>query len=139
MSDCCDSSSSNNNLPKKHICTVDGKVYTGVSRRTVLHHIPTPWKSHMSDTNYYFCSDPDCDVVYFGQDDSIINKSALRTSVRIKEKSDAALICYCFGITMNQAKDNSDIKNFVIQQTKSGIYSYVTSNPSGKCCLKEFK
>ena len=111
MSDYCDSSSSNNHLLKKHIYQVNVKAYTGVSRRTVLHHIPTPWNSHMSDTNYYFCSEPDCDVVYFGQDDSIINKSALRISVGINEKSDAALICYCFGITRNSQRVIQTLRN----------------------------
>ena len=53
--------------------------------------------------------DPECDVVYFGQDNSIIEKSALRTVVGIKEKSDTFPICYCFGVSANQAATNTEI------------------------------
>ena len=42
---------------------------------------------------YYFCDDPECDVVYFGLDDSLILKSQVRTPVGLKERSEDATVC----------------------------------------------
>jgi len=134
MSDCCNTSSPS----KKHICPVNGQSYSQVSTRTVKHHIAEPWNYDLSTTNYYFCSAPDCDVVYFGLDDSIIKASQLRTKVGTKTNDQDALICYCFGVTRLQAEENPNIKTYVMEQTKNHICSCETSNPSGKCCLKDF-
>jgi len=135
MSECCNTSSSN----KKHVCPVNGKAYSQVSTRTIKHHISEPWNHELSNTNYYFCSDPNCEVVYFGLDDSIINKTQLRTELGFKEKDQNALICYCFGVTKKQAEENPNIKTYVTEQTKNHTCSCETSNPSGKCCLKHFQ
>ncbi len=135
MSECCSTSNSS----RKHICPSNGKAYIQVSTRTILHHISQPWLHKLNDTNYYFCTDPNCEVIYFGQDNTVINKSMLRTEVGIKEKSNNALICYCFGVTKKEAEENPGIKDYVIEQTKNHTCSCETSNPSGKCCLKDFK
>jgi hypothetical protein len=137
MSDCCNTSSSKENVPKRHICPVNGKEYSSVSTTTILHHISQPWKWIPNSKNYYFCSDPECEVAYFGLDNSIINKSELRATVGIKEKSENSLICYCFDVTKAEAR-NSTIQNFVMEQTRKKICSCGTSNPSGQCCLKDF-
>jgi len=139
MSDCCNTSSSKENAHKKHICPVNGKAYSKVFTTTILHHISQPWKWNPNNTNYYFCSDPECEVAYFGQDNSIINKSELRTTIGIKEKSEDSLICYCFGVSKQEATNNPEIKKFVLTQTKEHTCSCETRNPSGKCCLKDFK
>jgi hypothetical protein len=55
------------------------------------------------------------------------------------------LLCYCFGITekvyLEALKKNKQniIKDFVIYQTKNNHCHCVESNPSKKCCLKDFK
>ena len=134
MSECCNTSSSS----RKHICPVNGKSYSQVSTRTIMHHISEPWSHELSDTPYYFCSDPDCEVAYFGLNNSIINKTQLRTKIGIKEKQLNTLLCYCFGVTKKQAQENPSIKAYVLEQTKNHTCSCETSNPSGKCCLKDF-
>ena len=91
MSDCCSKSCSHS---ETHRCPANGKEYKGVSKKTILHHIKEPWRWQGESQSYYFCDDPECDVVYFGQDNSTIEKSALRTIVGIKEKSDSFPICY---------------------------------------------
>lgn len=139
MSDCCSSSScSSNSRPKKYRCPVNGKAYPAVSSTTIKHHIAKPWRWKQKDQVYYFCSDPECEVVYFGEDDSIIKKSGLRTSVGIKENSPEALICYCFGVTQHDAVNNPEIREFVLQETKDKNCACEIRNPSGKCCLKDF-
>ena len=145
MSDCCSTSISSSNSetnteiknPKKHSCPVNGKQYSEVSPTTILHHLNEPWNWTAKQQGYYFCTDPDCDVVYFGEDDSLILKSELRTKVGLKELNDEALVCYCFGVTKSQATDER-IKDFVIKSTKEKTCACTTRNPSGKCCLKDF-
>lgn len=138
MTNCCNTSENTNNNSKKHSCPVNGKYYTDVSITTIKHHIETPWDWQLTEQSYYFCDDPDCDVVYFGQDDSIIEKSSLRTRVGTKERSGTAMICYCFGISRDCSINNPDTKTFVIDQTRNHVCSCSTSNPSGRCCLKDF-
>ena len=138
MSDCCSTSSYIGRSPKKYRCPVNGNEYSDVALATVMHHIHQPWLWSNVEQSYYFCDDPDCDVVYFGLDNSVLNKSQLRTTVGAKEKSGDSLICYCYGVTLHDATTNPDIRAFVAQQTKSRACACKTRNPSGKCCLKDF-
>jgi len=66
---------------------VNGKEYKEVSRKTMMHHIKDPWNWKGKSQSYYFCDDPSCDVVYFGQDDSVIDKTQIRTAVGINKSS----------------------------------------------------
>ena len=136
MANCCHASRPA--TPEKHVCPVNGKPYHEVPFRTVLHHIKQPWNQSLTEQPYYFCDDPECDVVYFGLDNAIINKDSLRMKVGVKEHSDQSTICYCFGINRQQAKDTPRAKAFVVEQTRTRICSCTTSNPSGRCCLKDF-
>ena len=139
MSDCCASAScSTTTPPKRAKCPINGNEYSSVSTTTIKHHIAEPWNWVSKIQGYYFCDDPECDVVYFGEDSSLIRKSDLRTEVGIKEKSPDRLICYCFGVSMDQAETNKNIKPFVIEETKEHTCACETRNPSGRCCLKDF-
>jgi hypothetical protein len=138
MSDCCTKSCSSIHAHDTYRCPVNGKKYQGVSAKTILHHISEPWFWKGGQQNYYFCDDPECDVVYFGRDDSVIKKSELRTIIGIKEKSGTFPICYCFGVSANQAASNPAVKAFVMQKTKEHVCECEIRNPSGKCCLKDF-
>ena len=136
MSDCC--CSSHAKTPVKHRCPFNGIEYPEVPKRTISHHIKESWQWEGQDQPYYFCDDPDCDVVYFGGDDSIILKSQLRTTIGVKDKSDEAMVCYCYGATQADVLTENGIRDFVIGKTKEGECSCETSNPSGACCLKNF-
>ncbi len=136
MSDCCSSSSCKNKKVRKHSCPVNGKAYAPVSEQTVMQHLRSPWL--WQPQQMYFCNDPECSIVYFGEDDSILTTDALRTAVGIKDKSEQATICYCFGITRCQALQNPELKTFVIEQTRKRLCACEVRNPSGKCCLKDF-
>lgn len=138
MSDCCSKACSTSVSNNRHLCPVNGKEYKEVSEKTILHHIKEPWHWKSKDQRYYFCDDPSCNVVYFGQDDSVIEKSDVRTRVGIKEKSGDALVCYCFGVTIAGAATQSETRTFVIEKTKEHFCECETRNPSGKCCLKDF-
>jgi hypothetical protein len=136
MTNCCNTSQPT--LPKMHVCPVNGKPYSSVPTSTVIHHIKEPWSRPLTDQAYYFCDDPECHVVYFGLDNTTIDKDSLRTKIGVKEQTDESLICYCFGVSRQQSKDNPEAKAFVIEQTKNHTCSCNTSNPSGRCCVKDF-
>lgn len=138
MSNCCSQPKGEKQFPRKQSCPVNQQDYILVPLKTVLHHIKNSWSANLPEQGYYFCNDPECDVVYFGEDGLVIKKNLLRTKIATKEKDDNALICYCFGVSQADANNNSEIKNYILQQTKLGNCSCETSNPSGRCCLKDF-
>mgnify|MGYP001826227861 FL=1 len=137
MSDCCHTACTTEMPSKTHVCPVNGQKYLQVSIRTMLHHISSPWEWTGKEQGYYFCNDPNCDVVYFGEDDSVITKTGIRTVVGIKEQRPDALSCYCFGVSNLEAQRHPDIRDFIISKTQAGICSCDTTNPSGRCCLKD--
>ncbi|MDR9436531.1 MAG: hypothetical protein RI563_06600 [Thiohalophilus sp.] len=122
---------------RRYVCPRNGKRYSAVSTTTLLHHLQHPWLWDLSERRYYFCSDPDCPVIYFADDDSVIEQAELRTPVGLKDPSDEALICHCFGVTRAQASDPS-VKVFVQQQTREGTCACQIRNPAGRCCLTDF-
>ena len=143
MNDCCNmkeiaGEGTHDSRTEKHACPVNGKRYASVHRKTLLHHILHPWEYTIVEQEYYFCTDPDCDVVYYGEDDSVIRSDELRMTIWQKSKDKRDAICYCFGVTKALAMLDKNIKNFVTQQTKDSLCSCETSNPSGRCCLKDF-
>ncbi len=146
MSHCCPSSSSpissdthKQSCPKaQQYAKHKQQVCPQVSQRTILHHLKEPWLWQLKQQSYYFCRDPKCDVVYFGHDQSIIRQDELRTIVGIKEPSENATLCYCFGVTHQDIQNNPQIKAFVIEQTKTQLCACDIRNPSGKCCLGDF-
>ncbi len=138
MSDCCSSSGSDDTRPKRHRCPANGLEYPEVSARTVAHHIKEVWNWQQTARHYFFCDDPSCEVVYFGDDGSTVIKSQLRTRLGVKESSDDALLCHCFGVSRKDFLTNPAVRDFVVAQTKAGLCSCDTSNPSGRCCLNGF-
>ena len=136
MNNCCNTSQ--HTPPKTHVCPVNGKTYSSVPVGTVMHHIRQPWSRPLGDQAYYFCDDPECSVVYFGLDNTIIDKDSLRTKVGIKEQAGESPICYCFGVSRQQSTNCPEARQFIIEQTRNHACSCATSNPSGRCCLNDF-
>jgi len=124
--------------PNRHRCPANGIEYAEVPERTIAHHTKHSWQWDGKGRRYFFCDDPACDIVYFGDDDSVILKSQLRTQVGAKEASGEAMLCYCFGVTKADALNDPSRRDFVLTQTRLGLCSCETSNPSGRCCLKSF-
>lgn len=108
-----------------------------VSITTILHHIQQPWLFEPSADNYYFCESAACQVVYFGNDDTVIDYVRLRSVIAAKERSAEALICHCYGVTRVASLD-PQIRAYVVAQTQAGPCACETRNPSGRCCLKDF-
>ena len=138
MSDCCSSSCESSKVAKKRPCPRSGKSGSLVSTTTIQHHLKHPWHWQAKNQAYYFCDDPSCEVVYFAEDNSVIEQSELRTTIGIKAQHADDLICYCYGVSLQQAKENTEIKAFVVSMTKQSSCACETRNPSGRCCLKDF-
>ena len=137
MNHCCSTPREDTIAPSRRRCPVNGLEYSNVPVKTLLHHIRKPWMWNSKVQGYYFCDDPECDVVYFGQDGSQIRRADLRTPVGVKEDSPDAMVCYCFGVSRSEALQLPATREYVIRNTREGLCSCETSNPSGRCCLKD--
>ena len=138
MSDCSSSACEPPTRPIQRRCPINGIKGTAVPRKTVLYHLAEPWQRQLSGQHYYFCADPACDVVYFADDDSMFFQSELRTWIGLKDPTQDAPICYCFGVTRREAQRNPQVKDFVKEQTRQSRCACTTFNPSARCCLKDF-
>ena len=137
MSDCCTTPSAEKR-PDKLACPANHHEYKKVSVKTLLHHIKEPWKYYLKDQGYYYCDAEDCDVVYFAEDGQTFGKNDLRDQQNENKKFKEIMLCYCFGVSLQDAKNNPAIKAFVMQHTKQGNCACEARNPSGRCCLKDF-
>ncbi len=137
MSSCCSSGSS----PFVQACPQCGVSRKNTSMKTIFHQVKFPDILDIEADSYYFCADKTCSVGYFSQEGKIISKQQLRAFTELKNNK----LCYCFDINaeqyINALKDESavTIKKFVIQKTKSGDCACEVRNPSGQCCLANFK
>lgn len=138
MTNCCDSKTPDDTRLKRARCPLNAREYRSVGVKTILHQLAEPWNNNLKHQAYFYCTDSNCDVVYFGEDASVILTSALRTKVDIKDNSAERTLCYCFGITHIAAESDTKVKKFVIEMTRQSLCSCETSNPSGRCCLKDF-
>lgn len=138
MSDCCSSSKSQVAHPKKSRCPACGSESAEVSTKTMVHHLKQAWAWNDLDCRHFFCDVPACEVVYFGENGSVALKSDVRTAVGAKDASEDALICYCFGVTRADARQDGRARAYVLAQTEQGKCACETENPSGRCCLKDF-
>ncbi len=89
------------------------------------------------------CVNENCDTVYLKPDTQLL-KSDLKQSLFFKDKTDSAMICYCYKITRgeikeaiaNGSKSVGDVYKY-LDKSKSGSCS--TNNPLGKSCSSIFK
>lgn len=122
-------------------CPKCGDVCRNVENKTLYHQVMFPENQTILEDQYYFCCAKTCTVGYFSNTGHIISKKRLRTYNEIEGDK----LCYCFDISTNQylsalkANNAEKIKNFVIQKTKSGVCACEIKNPSGQCCLANFK
>lgn len=138
MSHCCTSVSTVDNVPKQYRCPVNGKEYKNVSPTTIIHNIAKPWQWQVVEQGYYYCDDPDCNVVYFGEDNSVINAVDLRDYPDEENHSSDPTLCFCFGVKRSDYYADPHIKEYIVQKTKNKQCACDIRNPSGKCCLKNF-
>ena len=140
MSDCCSSDLGIQNR-QQAICPVNGRSYKSVEFRTLLHQLKKPWKKELKGL-YYYCSDPDCDVVYFNQAGQTFNREDLRDNQNVPALEKSPFVCYCFDVSeddIRSVESRALIKTYIIEQTAKNLCACSIRNPSGHCCLKDLK
>ncbi len=137
MSACCHSESTEKH-PGKLNCPGSGGTCAAVGIQTVINHLKLPWRPKLKEQTYCFCSDPKCDVIYFGEDGCLFTQNEIQTPVGQKRLDDERTLCYCFHIKASDYRNNVELKTYVLEQTKAGLCSCDIQNPSGKCCFKDF-
>lgn len=128
-SDCCSTDN------KEGICPV--VLHTGHSVKEItVKQFPKKLLENYSD--FYFCENKNCDVIYFKNNGFILKKNDVNVLVGIKEGK--GLLCYCFNKTVEEVKEN---KEKVIEEIKKNIKELgcecEIKNPSGRCCLTDIK
>ncbi len=138
MSSCC-SSNSPSSVQACPQCDISSK---NISMKTIFHHVKFPDILDVKTGSYYYCGgDKACSVGYFSLEGNVISKQQLRAFIKPENNK----LCYCFDINtelyINALKDETaaEIKKFVIQKTKLGDCACEIRNPSGQCCLANFK
>jgi hypothetical protein len=121
-------------------CPECGDSCLSVKMNTMIHHIQYPENTKVPDGEYAFCPSRVCKVGYFSGS-YMINAQKLRSLQRGQEE----MLCYCFDISEALYKsaivENTaeKIKAFVVHQTKIGACACEVRNPSGRCCLSNFR
>lgn len=138
---CCDVSTSGTFSTCKE-CGKEGKPVKEITLKSLVKK-PRLQSIKVLD-GFYFCETPDCEVVYFNNEQgSYLNKADVKVRVGIKETDDPIPVCYCFGWTrkkiLNQFKQQgfSTAVQEISDKIKAGGCACEVNNPTGKCCLGE--
>lgn len=142
MADCCTIPEKAAAAPAVLACPVSGTRSRQVDALTVkalVRHLAFGEPS----TQYYFCEAPDCDVVYFPfrADAARFHRADLLVRVWPKERSDDTPVCYCFGVTPKQIREELETTGAptasarIKAEVQAGNCACEVKNPSGKCCL----
>lgn len=141
MNDCCLVS---RKAPGSNRCRECGLPGRPVSRQTMESLLTPEAFARIQNDTYYFDVTPHCDVVYFSNSsDSYFRKSNLRVRVGIKETQAPIPICYCFGHTVESARQEilltgqSTVGQQITAEIQAGTCACEVKNPSGKCCRGE--
>ena len=94
---------------------------------------------------FRICRDPNCEVVYYGEEGTILKISDLRVQPGFKTTSKDGLLCYCFQFRrcdVQQELERSGRTNIIeriTSEVKADNCACEVRNPSGKCCLGEIR
>ena len=124
------------------ICPECDQRVKNVGRITLEHLLRDEKVSTLQDTNYYFCSTPTCDVVYFAEGaEQYYSKADVKVRVGQKETADPVPICYCFDYTEQMIIDEINLTGTTLipqrirQEVQADTCECEIKNPQGTCCL----
>ncbi|MDH7502339.1 MAG: hypothetical protein QHJ82_06435 [Verrucomicrobiota bacterium] len=124
-------------------CPACGQRGRAVSAATVSAMLHTELSSRLpSETGFWFCQSPECEVVYYKPGSSeIVRLKEVRVEVFQKSTNPDRLVCYCFGHTVRAIQSEVRETGFssILQDIKSkcaqGLDACERTNPQGSCCL----
>jgi hypothetical protein len=140
MSNCC-SAPPPNHARDEVTCPVSGTKGAPVELQTVKALLTESALARLCVTDYRFCPDPKCDVVYFEAHGGWYGRGDLRVPVWHKEPFGARLVCYCFGETESRIRQElidhgqSRAVERVRAHITAGRCACEVRNPRGACCL----
>jgi len=123
-------------------CPISRTSSRRLQRRT-LEHLLKPGKvAEMHNVQYYYCTAPDCRVVYFSIEHlPHFTVDDVQVRVLAKDKGDDVHVCYCFDWTRGRIKDEIHRTNRstasvqIAREVKAGNCTCDIRNPKGECCL----
>ncbi len=122
------------------MCRTEGRP---VEQQTILHHVKHEQLDRVNGESYRFCAEPNCPIVYYGDKGACFTVDDVRELVTVKTQGDKRPICYCFGFTEGDARDEiagtgaTTIPTTISRLIKSGMCACEVRNPAGVCCLGE--
>jgi len=125
------------------LCQICGEVGRVVAKQTVVHQVGSETLSSVGNAEYRFCSSGDCEVVYYSAEGNVFTTDDVRELVTSKTKGDNRPLCYCFGFTEGNVRQDLVLKGEttipaqVTQLIKEKLCACEIRNPSGSCCLGE--
>ncbi len=130
-------------------CPVSGSKGKRVFQITIGTHIQPKYWPMIKGSQYYFCPDKQCEVIYFNNEKgAVFTQEHVRTPVMHKMEimTEHRPACYCMQVTeaeifeemvVRQCCDSLiDIQNYT--GANKGKDCKIT-NPSGRCCGKQIK
>lgn len=128
--------------PPRAECPVSKTLSRKVQRRTLEHLLKPEKIGTIQNVQYYYCTDPNCTVVYFSNE-TVPYFTVDDVSVKVlpKDKGDDVNVCYCFNWT--RARINEGIASTgkstaslrIAEEVKAGNCACDIKNPKGECCL----
>jgi CopZ-like zinc binding protein len=142
MSECCSVNAAPPRAPRVMNCPVSGTRSKQVGLLTVK-SLARRLPFAMPVMQYYFCTAPGCEVVYFPSNPGApsFSRDDLLVRVGAKEPNEEATVCYCFGISRRhireevEATGGSSVAQKIKAEIQAGRCACEVKNPSGKCCL----
>ena len=128
--------------PARAECPISNTSSHKVPRRTLEHLLKPEKVTTIQNAQYYYCTDPNCKVVYFSNDNvPYFTVEDVTVKVFAKDAGNDVPVCYCFDWTREQIKNEiaqtgtSSTAAQIAQEVKAGNCACAIKNPKGECCL----
>jgi hypothetical protein len=128
--------------PARAECPISKTSSHKVQRRTLEHLLKPEKVAAIQNVQYYYCTDPNCKVVYFSNDNvPYFTVEDVTVKVFAKDAGDTVHVCYCFDWTRERIKNEiaktgtSSAAAQIAREIKAGNCACDIKNPKGECCL----
>lgn len=128
--------------PTRAKCPVSKSLSRKVQRRTLEHLLKLERVGAIQKVQYYYCADPNCNVVYFSNETvPYFTVDDVSVKVLAKNTSDDVNVCYCFNWTRARIKQEftntgtSTASLQIAKEVKTDNCACDIKNPKGECCL----
>ena len=128
--------------PPRAECPVSHTSSRKVQGRTLQHLLRPERVSLIRNVQYYYCTEPTCEVVYFSNEGAPhFTRDDLQVKVFAKDSGGDVNVCYCFDWTRARIRQEiaetgkSTAPLEIAQKIKAGLCACDIKNPKGECCL----